>query len=100
MKVGNGQCIAFHAEATDAACAYWRDHAFMTEFFPCMYIADMHFYNGCFNGSDRIAYSYGRMRVTAGVKYDTVVRETYFMQMIYECTFGVTLKIGKFCVGI
>ena len=72
----------------------------LPEVLTCMYIGDMHFYHGCFNGCYGIADGDRGVRISAGVNDNAIVLEAYPLQFIDQLTFYIALIIIKAYLGV
>ena len=65
----------------------------MSKFLPFVGVGYMHFHDGGFNSLDSITQSYGSMRITGGVKNDSIMGESYLLYLVNKFTFNVRLVI-------
>ena len=65
----------------------------MPEGLPSEYIGDMYFNNGRFYGRHGIAHGNRSMGIAAGIQNNSIVFETYFVELVNDLSFVITLKI-------
>ena len=72
----------------------------MSEFLTFMNIGDMNFHYGAFHASYTVLQGYTGMCIGAGIENNSVVAESYFLQLVDELTLDIALIILYLDIGI
>ena len=72
----------------------------MSEFLTLVNVGDMNFHYGAFHAPYTVLQGYTGMRVGTGIENNSVVTESYFLQLIDELALDIALIILYLDIGI
>ena len=72
----------------------------MSEFLTLVNVGDMNFHYGAFHAPYTVLQGYTGMRVGTGIENNSVVTESYFLQLIDELALNIALIIPYLDIGI